>query len=74
MSRLPSCRPADVARVLLKVGFVELMGRGSHRTYFRERDQKALTIPFHSKDLKRGTLSGIIKQAGMTTDQFIEML
>jgi len=31
-------------------------------------------VPFHTKDLKRGTLAGIIKQAGLSLDELIDLL
>jgi predicted RNA binding protein YcfA (HicA-like mRNA interferase family) len=31
-------------------------------------------VPYHNKDLKRKTLSSIIEQAGLTTEQFVELL
>ena len=74
MSRLPSCKAAEVARALAKVGFVEEMGRGGHRSYYRERDKRVLTIAWHSGDLKRGTLAAILKQAGLSQDEFIALL
>jgi predicted RNA binding protein YcfA (HicA-like mRNA interferase family) len=33
-----------------------------------------VTIPIHNEDLKRGTLRGIIAQAGLTVPQFIALL
>ena len=33
-----------------------------------------VTLPWHNKDLKRGTLASIIDQAGYTTDEFAELL
>ena len=33
-----------------------------------------LTVPFHNKDLKRGTLEPIIEQADLTNDEFGDLL
>jgi predicted RNA binding protein YcfA (HicA-like mRNA interferase family) len=33
-----------------------------------------VTIAYHARDLKRGTLTGIIKQAGLTIDEFTSLL
>ena len=33
-----------------------------------------VTVPYHTKDLKRRTLASIIGQAGMTVDEFIRLL
>jgi predicted RNA binding protein YcfA (HicA-like mRNA interferase family) len=33
-----------------------------------------VTVPVHAKDLKRGTLSGILADAGISRDEFLESL
>jgi predicted RNA binding protein YcfA (HicA-like mRNA interferase family) len=35
---------------------------------------RKVTVPVHSGDLKRGTLRGIIAQAGMTVAEFLSFL
>jgi predicted RNA binding protein YcfA (HicA-like mRNA interferase family) len=49
--------------------------RGSHH-YFKHPGNNSLlvVVPYHNKDLKRGTLLGIIAQAGMTIDEFVGYL
>jgi len=48
---------------------------GSHYI-LKHPDQPArpVTLPFHSKDPKRGTLLAIIDEAGLTTDKFVDFL
>jgi predicted RNA binding protein YcfA (HicA-like mRNA interferase family) len=36
--------------------------------------QRKVTVPVHGDDLKRGTLRGIIAQAGMTVAEFLTYL
>ena len=33
-----------------------------------------MTVPFHRKDLAKGTLRQIIRDAGMTVDEFVSLL
>jgi predicted RNA binding protein YcfA (HicA-like mRNA interferase family) len=33
-----------------------------------------VTVPYHNRDLKRGTVAAIINQAGLSTEEFIELL
>jgi predicted RNA binding protein YcfA (HicA-like mRNA interferase family) len=33
-----------------------------------------VTVPFHRKDLKRGTLKSILEQAGLSIEEFIRLL
>ena len=72
--RVPSCRPRDVHRVLLRIGFAEKRQRGSHRAYFRASDNRHVTIAWHPRDIPRGTLKEILKQAGLTEVEFIVLL
>ncbi len=73
--RLPALKPREVIRALERAGFFLHHATGSHR-YFKHPDRPArlVTVPFHTKDLKRGTLAGIIKQAGLSLDELIDLL
>jgi len=76
MPRLPACTPKDVIRVLEHAGFVFHHATGAHH-YYRHpgRPQVGLiTVAVHRKDLKRGTLHAIIKQAGLSTEDFLKLL
>jgi predicted RNA binding protein YcfA (HicA-like mRNA interferase family) len=74
MPRLPICKPSDVIRALNRAGFYEDHSTGSHR-YFRHSVRGGLvTVPFHPRDLKRGTLKSILEQAGLSIDDFIKLL
>jgi len=74
-TRLPALKPKDVFRVLTRAGFYLHHATGSH--YFLKHYGKPgmrVTLPWHNKDLKRGTLASIIEQAGYTSDEFAELL
>lgn len=72
--RLPALTPQKVIRVLKKKGFEEIRQTGSHLIFVNHAKNKIIPIPIHSKDIKRGLLASIIKQAGMTTEEFIKLL
>jgi predicted RNA binding protein YcfA (HicA-like mRNA interferase family) len=72
--RLPSCTPADVERALRKLGFVDDRRRGSHKVLVRISDNRTVVLPWHNRYLKRGTLHGIIRGAGLTVDEFLKIL
>ena len=74
MSRLPACTPTDVIRALERAGFSLDHSTGSHRFYRHPNRPGVVTVPFHRRALKRGTLLAILKQAGLTRDQFLEFL
>ena len=73
--RLPALKPKDVFRVLTKAGFFLHHSTGSHY-YLKHPDKPELriTLPWHTRDLKRGTLRSIIEQAGYTVDEFAKLL
>jgi predicted RNA binding protein YcfA (HicA-like mRNA interferase family) len=74
MPRLPACKPAEVIRALLRAGFFLDHSTGSHR-YFRHSTRPGIvTVPFHRKDLKRGTLKSILDQAGLSVHEFLKLL
>jgi len=45
---------------------------GGH--YVMKRQDRRVTVPYHNKNLKRGTLASIIWQAGLTVEQFTGLL
>ena len=73
MSKLPVISGADCIKALEKIGFVVYRQRGSHITVIRTDPPAQTTIPNH-KDLDRGTLRAIIRQAGLTVDEFVALL
>jgi len=72
MSKLPALKPKEVIRVLEKAGFSFIRQKGSHRIYIK--DNIGVTIPLHNRDLKKGTLRHIIKQANLTIEEFLKLL
>jgi len=76
MSRLPALNGRDVIRALEKAGFVVVRIKGSHHIMVHRDDRTRMTnVPVHpSSDLARGTLRDIIKQAGLTVDEFLDLL
>jgi predicted RNA binding protein YcfA (HicA-like mRNA interferase family) len=71
--RLPVVSGARLIRVLERRGWQIARQRGSHvRLRHRERSV-FLVVPLH-RELKKGTLSGILKDAGLTADELRELL
>lgn len=73
MSKLPVISGADCVRALRKIGFEVYRQRGSHIVLVRKSPPSQTTIPNH-KELDRGTLRAIIRQAGLTVEEFIALL
>jgi predicted RNA binding protein YcfA (HicA-like mRNA interferase family) len=55
----------QVIKLLEKEGFIFERSRGSHRIFYRAKDKRRAVVPYHGKDLPKGTLSAILKQAGI---------
>ena len=71
MTKLPNLKPREVAKILLKAGFVEDTTKSAHRTYRHPTKGKFTTVSFHPGNIPQGTLRAIIKQSGMTADEFL---
>jgi predicted RNA binding protein YcfA (HicA-like mRNA interferase family) len=74
MSKLPSLTPRELARVARKLGFVFDRQKGSHAVYLRASDKRRVVIPMHNRDLKPGTLHGLVKDLGTSVEQLIALL
>ena len=72
MPNLPRVSGAATVRALEKLGFRQVRRRGSHVVL--RRNDIVTVVPLHRRDLAIGTLHGILKQAGVTADEFIEQL
>ena len=73
--RLPALTARDVIRALERAGFAVSRTSGSHCRLIHTADPaRKVTVPVRSGDLKRGTLRGIISQAGFTVGEFIALL
>ena len=74
---MPPVRPLpyrEVARRLIAAGFVETAQRGSHVKFARESDGGLRTaiVPRH-REVAVGTLRSILRQAGLTPDEFDQL-
>jgi predicted RNA binding protein YcfA (HicA-like mRNA interferase family) len=73
MPKLRPAKPQTVQRVLEKLGFQLIRQSGSHAVYHHP-DGRWTTVPLHpGKDVAKGTLRKIIKDAGISVDDFEAM-
>ncbi len=73
MSKIPSFKPRELIKKFQKTGYVIDRQRGSHVILYHKQKGKRLTIPLHTKELPKGTLLSIIKQAGLTREEFLKI-
>lgn len=71
--RLPALTPRDVVQVFRRAGFVEKRQVGSHLT-LENAQGTIVVVPMHNRDLKRGLMMSIIKDAGLTPEEFAQLL
>jgi predicted RNA binding protein YcfA (HicA-like mRNA interferase family) len=66
----------QVLAELRRAGFVVDRIAGSHHVLVHPSDaRRTVTVPFHgARSLKLGTLRNIIRQSGLTVDEFRELL
>ena len=74
MSHLPSFKVKEVLRCLHKAGYVKWRQSGSHMVLYHALDNKTVTVPIHfGKDVPKGTLRAIIREAGLTVEEFMRL-
>jgi len=71
---LPSLKPREVIAALEQAGFSIRRQTGSHAILFKPGIPRPISIPIHPKDLPRGTLRAIIRQADLKIDEFLKLL
>ena len=68
MPKFPVLSGAEIIRLLERMGFVQVRQRGSHVVL--RRGEAGCVVPLH-KEVKSGTLAGILRQAGVTIDDLL---
>ncbi|MHC5612596.1 MAG: type II toxin-antitoxin system HicA family toxin [Nostoc sp.] len=75
MPKLPRIASREAIRALERLGFEQIRQTGSHVVMKKQTPEgtTGCVVPVH-QELKVGTLSGILKQAQVTPEEFIENL
>ncbi|AEM47116.1 YcfA family protein [Acidithiobacillus ferrivorans SS3] len=71
MPKLPHVAGATVVRALERLGFTKIRQSGSH--VIMRRGSKGCVVPMHN-EIKIGTLAGVLRQADISPDEFINAL
>ena len=71
MPKLPRVSGADVVRALEHLGFARVRQSGSH--VIMRRESKGCVVPMHA-EIKVGTLSGVLRQADVSAEDFVSAL
>lgn len=73
MCKAPSVSGRECIKALEKAGFYQKRQEGSHVILRRDDPFAQTVVPLH-KELDRGTLRAIIRQAGLSIDEFVNLL
>ena len=74
MARLPNVRANEVVHALEKGGFEFQRQRGSHVWLRHPVTARTVTVPVHPGEFPRWLLKKIIKDAGLSEEEFRELL
>ena len=72
MGRLSGFKYKDIVSKLRKAGFkFDKQAKGSHEIWYNPETKMRTTIPNHPGDMPEGTLNAVVKQSGLTVEQFL---
>ncbi|TAL19894.1 addiction module toxin, HicA family [Patescibacteria group bacterium] len=72
MSKLVPIKPADLVKILLRLGFLQRDAEGSH-VFFKHADGRTTVIPLHSKDISRGLLKKILNDVKLSVEEYEQL-
>lgn len=73
MPRLPAVSGREAVAAFQKAGFVAVRRRGRHIAMTKAGHPHTLSIP-DDREVRTGILRTLIRQAGLTVDEFVELL
>jgi|ADurb_Val_02_Slu_FD_contig_123_18618_length_2156_multi_4_in_0_out_1_2 predicted RNA binding protein YcfA (HicA-like mRNA interferase family) len=73
MSRLPLVSGAEAVKAFKKAGWYPARQTGSHLIMIKQGSMVTLSVPMHS-EIDRGTLRKLIGLAGLSVEDFLELL
>lgn len=70
---MASFKPKEVVAILQKLGFIQKGQTGSHLVMFQPESKVIISVPIHTKDVRKGLLKSIIKQSNSTEKEFVKL-
>jgi len=71
MPKLPSLTPKKVIKKLKRLGFVQDHITGSHIIMYHPNTDRRAVVPYHLKDIPKGTVLSLLKEAGIDREEFL---
>jgi predicted RNA binding protein YcfA (HicA-like mRNA interferase family) len=74
MPKLPAVKPRQIIRFLEKNGFILDHASGSHFIFYNPASHRRAVVPSHNRDMPKGTLMSLLREAGFTREELIDFL
>ena len=74
MPKLPAVKPREVVRFLEQNGFILDHTSGSHFIFYNPASKRRAVVPLHNRDLPKGTLLSLLREAGFSRVELIDFL
>ena len=75
MSELPAVTGRDAMHAFIRLGFAEVRTKGSHHILKKPDHLYVLSVPVRGqRTLKPGTLRTLIRDAGISVEEFVQFL
>ena len=74
MPKLPAVKPREIAKFLERNGFVLDHASGSHHIYYHPTSKRRAVVPQHNRDIPKGTIVSLLREAGFTREALIQFL
>lgn len=62
--------PKQVIAKFKKLGFVEDRQSGSHKILYQPNTKQRAVVPYHSKELPKGTFKAILRESKIPLEEF----
>ena len=73
MPRLPVLSAREIVKAFGQAGFEFQRQTGSHLILYHAVRRQTLSVPNHTS-VKRGTLRALLRQTGLTVEEFLNLL
>jgi predicted RNA binding protein YcfA (HicA-like mRNA interferase family) len=74
MPKLPAVRRREITRFLERKDFILDHLSGSHSIYYHPVSKRRAVVPQHNRDIPKGTLMSLLREAGFTREELIDFL
>ena len=74
MSKLPNINSKKLIKIIKSLVFNLDHSTGSHHIFYNSKTKKRAVVPFHVKDLPKGTMMSILRESGIAKKDLEDFL